>query len=168
MNSRASFGDHRKRTDLRFISFLSKADGALRELHARAASICETGNLEILGFRREQLDTLCDVLSRGYQVLDRRIAELDGHRIRNELRRSADGFTQNAILEPIGFFACYRSCCRSLCTAMKEAMRLGNSPAVLMLRALILQLEKQLWMFDAPARNHGMDDSRAVALFLSC
>jgi hypothetical protein len=33
---------------------------------------------------------------------------------------------------------------------------------------LILRLEKQLWMIDVPARYRGFDDSRAVALFLSC
>jgi len=168
MAARSAFAETRRRPEVRFIAQLAKADGALRELHARAASICESGNLEILGFRREQLDTLCDLLSHGYQLLDGRITALDGGRPPARRPQQAAAFSRNAIVEPITFLASYRSCCRILCAAMREAMGLQDSASVLLLRDLILRLEKQLWMIDVPARNRGLDDSRAVALFLSC
>jgi hypothetical protein len=165
---RSPFAESRRRPEARFIAQLAKADGALRELHARAASICESGNLEILGFRRDQLDTLCDLLSRGYQLVDGRLTALDGGRRPAPRVHGKDGFSRNAIVEPITFLAAYRSCCRILCAAMREAMGLQDQASVLLLRDLILRLEKQLWVIDTPARNRGLDDRRAVALFLTC
>jgi hypothetical protein len=168
MSSRHPCADHRRRPEALLVAQLSKADIALRELHARAASICESGNLEILGFRREQLDTLCDQLSHGYQLVDSRISALDGGRAAAHRHREGETFSRNAMVEPITFLASYRSCCRALCAAMREAMLVPDQSSVLMLRDLILRLEKQLWMIDVPARYRGFDDSRAVALFLSC
>jgi hypothetical protein len=168
MSTRIPSPETRRRPEARFVAQLTKADGALRELHARSASICESGNLEILGFRREQLDTLCDLLSHGYQLVDGRIRVLDGGRPAGHRPPETGAFSRNAIVEPITFFASYRACCRTLCTAMREAIRLQDQSSVLLLRDLILRLEKQLWVIDVPARNRGLDDSRAVALFLSC
>jgi hypothetical protein len=168
MTARSSFAASRRRPEARFIAQLARADGALRELHARAASICESGNLEILGFRREQLDSLSALLSHGYQLVDGRITALDGGRPPEPRVQETNAFSRNAIVEPITFLASYRSCCRILCAAMREAMGLHDQASALLLRDLILRLEKQLWVIDTPARNRGLDDNRAVALFLTC
>jgi hypothetical protein len=160
MSTRQPFADPHRPRDRRLISLLARADQAVRDLQRRAASICRSGNLEILGFRRSQLEELNSLLSHGAQVLDGRLYTLDGsHRV-EEAGPDAD--------EPITFFAAYRACSRALCAAMKESARLADSTSTLGLRELIIQLEKQLWMIDEPDRSRGREDRRAVSLFLSC
>jgi hypothetical protein len=145
---------------------LMKADKAVQELHARTESIHSSEKLENLGFSRQHLKSLCDVLSRGTQVIETRIEELAGKGI--YLPPNSVNKPDNEITEPITFLGSYRNCSRVLCSAMKEAMNLPDSTSAIILRELIMLLEKQLWMIDDPFRNRGVDDSRSVALFLSC
>jgi hypothetical protein len=156
------------RDGLKIADCLVKASEALAELNARTENIDNSGNLEILGFSRQHLKTLRDLLTRGTRVVDRRIAELEGGANARLMPTHRLDSSRNAIMEPIKFFASYRACCRALCSAMKVAMAGCDSATVLMLRDIVLRLEKELWMIDAPERNRGVDDSRAVALFLSC
>lgn len=168
MSPRRPVAESRRRPEAVFIEPLTEADRALRELHAQAASLCESGNLEVLGLRRDQLDALCDLLSRGHQLVAGRIAALGGGRLRARRPREPEAFSLNTTAEPVPFFSSYRAGCRILCAAMQEALRLQDEISVLLLRELILRLEKQLWMIDVSSRNRGFDDSRAVARFLSC
>jgi hypothetical protein len=157
-----------KHSGLKMADSLVKASEALAELNARTESIDNSGNLEILGFSRQHLKALRDLLTRGTRVVERRIAELEGGAQARYSQGRRYDFSRNAIMEPITFFASYRGCCRALCAAMKVAMASADSATVLLLRDIVLRLEKELWMIDAPERNRGVDDSRAVALFLSC
>jgi len=168
MSSRHPSSDPKRPRERRLIALLGRADAALQDLRVRAASICQSGNLGILGFRGEQLEELKALLHRGNQLLDGRIYTLDGSRGRDPVAPQDENFSRNAIVEPITFFASYRGCCRALCAAMKEAVRLEDSTSALLLRDLILKLEKQLWMIDVPDRGRGLDERRAVSLFLSC
>jgi len=168
MSTRPSLVEIKRPRERRLIALLGRADMALQDLRMRAASICQSGNLGILGFRREQLEELKALLHRGGQLLDERIYTLDGARGRDAAAPQEESFSRNAIVEPITFFGSYRACCRALCAAMKEAVRLEDSSSALLLRDLILKLEKQLWMIDVPDRTRGLDESRAVSLFLSC
>jgi hypothetical protein len=153
---------------LKMADCLVKAGESLAELNARTESLDNSGNLEILGFSRQHLKALRDLLTRGMRVVDRRIANLEGGRGGRVSPTRRYDFSRNAIMEPIHFFASYRACCRALCSAMKLAMAGADSATVLLLRDIVLGLEKELWLIDAPERNRGVDDSRAVALFLSC
>ncbi len=157
-----------QRDGLKIADCLVKASETLAELNARTESMDNAGNLEILGFSRQHLKTLRDLLTHGTRVVDRRIAELEGGDSARVGPSRRFDFSRNAIMEPIKFFASYRACCRALCSAMKVAMAGCDSATVLLLRDIVLRLEKELWMIDAPERNRGVDDSRAVALFLSC
>lgn len=168
MSTRHRFSEPKPPRERRLISLLGRADAALQGLGVRAASICQTGYLGILGFRREQLEELKALLHRGDQLLNERIYTLDGSRARDPAAPQGENFSRNPVVEPITFFSSYRACCRALCAAMKEAVRLEDSTSALLLRDLILRLEKQLWTIDVPERTRGLDESRAVSLFLSC
>jgi hypothetical protein len=147
---------------------LARASEVLAELNARTESISSSRNLEILGFSRQHLEAINDLLTRGHRAVDRRITELEGGGDARVVQARRYDFSRNAIMEPITFFASYRSCCRALCTAMRSAIAASDSVTTLLLRDLIMSLEKELWLIDAPERNRGLEDSRAVALFLSC
>jgi hypothetical protein len=157
-----------QRDGLKLADSLVKASEALAELNARTDSMKSSGNLDILGFSRQRLKALSDLLTRGTRVVDRRIAELEGAAEARVVPTRRYDFSRSAVMEPVTFFSSYRASCRALCSAMKVAMGYSDSATVLMVRDIVLQLEKELWMIDAPERNRGVDDSRAVALFLSC
>jgi hypothetical protein len=168
MSTRTTSASTTQRDGLKIADCLVKASEALAELNARTESIDNSGNLEILGFSWQHLKTLRDLLTRGTRVVDRRVAELEGGDGSRVMPTRGFEFSRNAIMEPITFFASYRACCRALCSAMKVAMAASDSTTVLLVRDLVLRLEKELWMIDSPERNRGADDIRAVALFLSC
>jgi hypothetical protein len=150
------------RVDGRKTKLLLKADEAVHELHARTESIHSSEKLDVLGFSRPNLKSLCDDVSRGTQWIETRIAEVSGKGI------YSPPSSVNKPYNEIDFLGSCRTCCRFLCNAMKEAMNLPISTSAVVLRELIMLLEKQLWMVDDPFRNRGLEDSRAVALFLSC
>jgi hypothetical protein len=147
-----------------FEQLLLQAHRSLLELRALAEQVCESERFESLEFRGDELRSLCSMLTEGSILLARRARALG---FEDELS-PAPGGSFSPVIGPETLLASYRACCRRLCGAMKEAIRISDSSSVALLRDLILRLEKQLWVIDAPSRTFGVDDSRAIALFLSC
>jgi hypothetical protein len=157
-----------KKSGSQLIELLGNASKGVEELRVHAECICESGNLENLGYRRQPLEGLCQLLAKGGHELGDRINCLDASAGVGNRESNEKPISHSAACEHASFIGSYRSCCRHLCKAMTEAIRDSDSASVLMLRNLIMRLEKQLWTIDSPSRNHGLDDSRTVALFLSC
>jgi hypothetical protein len=147
-----------------FEQLLSQAHRSLLDLRALAEQICEYDRFEDLEFRAAELRSLCSMLAEGSVELARRAKSLG---FADELP-PRPGSRGTLHVNPVTLLAAYRGSCRRLCAAMKEAIRISDGVSVAMLRELILRLERQLWVIDAPSRTFGIEDSRAVALFLAC
>ena len=150
------------------VALLREAQGALMTLRTLTDRECRSSNLRAIGFRENELRFLCAVLADGSFVLHRRAIALGAAFEAEAAPARGETDSGNAEVEPLALIGAYRKCCRRLCDAIKEAVRISDPESISMLRELILRLEKQLWVIDLPSRNCGVGDSRAVALFLSC
>jgi hypothetical protein len=63
--------------------------------------------------------------------------------------------------------AVYRKCSRRLCAALQGARRSSDAATAALLRALILRLEKQLWLLDSLSGSALVDRS-VLGIFLAC
>ena len=147
-----------------FEQLLLQAHRSLLELRSLTETICESDRFEDLEFRADELHSLCSMLAEGAVLLEGRARILgfaDG-------LSGSPGSSFHPHVNPETLLGAYRGCCRRLCAAMKEAIRIADGTSVALLRELILRLEKQLWVIDAPSRTFGVEDSRAVSLFRSC
>lgn len=148
------------------IELLSQADEALAHLRERADHIFALGDLVSLGFCPRQMKTLCGILDHGRGRIRRRLSILSSAAEAPDEAMQSD--PPPNISDPIAFMAEYRACCRLLCKALSEALRVANTPSVSMLSDFILRLEKQLWLMDTPKNDPGSDRYRSVSLFLTC
>jgi hypothetical protein len=70
--------------------------------------------------------------------------------------------------DPANFLPGNRACCRRLCRALRDALRVSDGSTGATLSELVLRLEKQLWLIDTPSHPRGIDACRSVSLFLAC
>jgi hypothetical protein len=146
------------------IRLLAQASSALGRLRDRATRFASLADPVAAGFCPSELRTLCAILDHGRGRIDRRLAILKaGAQV-----APADSDPPCATADPLSFMAEYRGCCRLLCRALNEALRIPNAAAGSMLSDFILQLEKQLWLMDSPKQDSGPDRYRSVSLFLTC
>ena len=66
-----------------------------------------------------------------------------------------------------GLVAIYRKCSRRLCAALQGARRSSDAATAALLRALILRLEKQLWLLDSLSGS-AHEDRSVLGIFLAC
>jgi hypothetical protein len=149
------------------ISLLRQANSLLGHLRMRAEKVVALYDPVALGFCPGQVRTLRGIIDHGRGRIQRRLAILagpdaEGDDPAEESNPPAD------IAEPIAFMAEYRACCRLLCRALNESLRVANAAAGAMLSDFVLRLEKQLWLMDTPKQNPGSDRYRSVSLFLTC
>jgi hypothetical protein len=148
------------------VNLLAKAEPALSLLKERASQLISLGNPEGLGFSRGQLETLCRILNEGCGRVHRRLVDIAGDA--NPAKPAADSTPPGNPEDPLVFLAEYRACCRRLCGAMNEALRISDGATGAMLGGLMLRLEKQLWLMDTPRLSAGVDPYRSISLFLTC
>jgi hypothetical protein len=142
----------------------SSSLSCLRELAEQVASLDDPVQL---GFCPKQMKTLCTIIDQGRGRIQRRLAILVGPGTADD-DGTADAVPTMNISDPATFVAEYRACCRHLCKALNEALRISYAPAIAMLSDFVLRLEKQLWLMDTPKSEPGSDPYRSVSLFLTC
>ena len=155
-----------KHTKDSLINLLARADSALGLLKERASQLVSLGDPEGNGFSPGQLETLCRSLDEGRGRVHRRLLGIAGEAVRPEpaAAQNPSGNTR----DPLVFLADYRACCRRLCKALSEALRISDAATGAVLSALVLRLEKQLWLMDTPRHNVGAEPYRSISLFLTC
>jgi hypothetical protein len=142
----------------------SSSLGCLKELAEHVVSLDDPVEH---GFCPRQMKTLRTILDQGRGRIQLRVAILVGPGSADDDGNADAGPTMN-ISDPATFVAEYRACCRLLCKALSEALRISYAPAVAMLSDFVLRLEKQLWLMDTPKSDPGADRYRSVSLFLTC
>jgi hypothetical protein len=149
------------------IRLLRCANASLGQLRQRAEDVVALEDAAELGFCPRQLKTLCGLLDGGRGRIQRRLSIVAGACGAGR-EPEPDSVAPVNAADPLAFMAEYRACCRLLCRALNEALRISNGPAGAMLSDFVLRLEKQLWLVNAPKRDPGTDPYRSVALFLAC
>lgn len=157
---------------------------ALARLHAstdRLRPTDEKNSAGLASFPSAQLDRLSAMISKGAADITRRVKQLSGEDVATsshlaELwRRGSAAFPGDRIVNslpdsnphPRSLLATYRAACRALCTAVQEARQAGDTSTVVLLSALLQNLEKQLWLLDS-SRVRRCVGASTIDLFLSC
>jgi hypothetical protein len=148
------------------VDLLAKAEAALALLRERTRQLVSLGNSAPHGFSPGQLETLCTILDEGRSRVHRRLVDFVGEC--DQAGPSADSHSPVNIENPLMFLGDYRACCRRLCKAMKEALRISDATTGAVLSDLMLRLEKQLWLMDTPRLSSGTEPYRSISLFLTC
>ncbi len=145
---------------------LEDAADELLRLQECAAGIAEAPETTV--FCPEQLRKLRDVLERGREAIAARMVILGGPRPGlRPASLSADRRDRRKI-RPRALMRTYGKCSHQLCRVVQEARRISDATTAAMLSELILQMEKQLWLLDAPSQQHAPATRRVVSFFFSC
>jgi hypothetical protein len=119
------------------------------------------------GFNPHQIKVLCGILDRGAYGIGRLLESMGDPNGGDEARESdPDGVWRE--FDAVEFIAEYRGCCRSLCAALREALRISDASACALLSHLALRLEKHLWLMDPRPHDSDIGYCRNVLLFLAC
>jgi len=149
-------------------AMLEDASEELLRLRECTASLAESPESTV--FCPRQLQSLRSELDRGRGLIAARMAALGGSR--SEGAAAAIG-TAAKKAEPRKVRArtlmrTYGKCSHQLCRVVQEARRISDSTTAAMLSDLILRMEKQLWLLDAPSQQREPASRRVVAFYFSC
>jgi hypothetical protein len=168
MRSSGALADIGKGENSTLGDLLCNAASAMADLQAQAERICSSGRAEELEFSHRHLEGLCSFLGRGLAEIRKRMPEDDAILGLDSGGRGFELRAQDLPSEPVELLSAYRASCRCLCKAMRQSVLGSNRQLTSILSELIVNLEKQLWVIDAPSRNYGAYEVRSVALFRSC
>jgi hypothetical protein len=146
---------------------LSQLSADFQNLKLRVDRAAGMRGLPGAGFNGHQMRVLGSILDRGCDAIVRRLESM-GVPIRGGDQRGMDPSPIGRQFDPFEFMAEYRGCCRGLCAALREALRVSDAATGAFLRDLALRLEKQLWLMDPRPRDTEPEHCRNVLLFLAC
>ena len=150
------------------LDLLCEVGDALQGLRIRALRAGDCDELSVLGFCPLQMRALCEILDRGREKILTRIAKLGEFPDPSGDTSGVEILLPGDPADPVAFLGAYRACCRRLCGALRESLRVSDAATSAALIELTMRLEKQLWLIDAQRNSRGVDDCRSVSLFLAC
>jgi hypothetical protein len=120
-----------------------------------------------IGYSPRQMRELGEIMGRGHTEILRKIANLCEASPGCGEPRPVPVVPEREF-DLVEFMTEFRGCCRRLCEALHEALRVSDEGTGAYLRNLALSLERQLWLMDTRPNNHDLQYSRVVSLFLAC